>query len=93
VRHFHYFGYKFVSVTSFDGLPIMYELVAANIDEIDAAEDVFDYLRHCAMFGDKGLDRRRLASRSQRTNWQSHLDHEACQSERAEPAVVQPPFK
>jgi hypothetical protein len=54
-RHFHYFGYKFVAVTSFDGLLIMYELVVANIDERDAAEDVFDYLRHCAMFGGKGL--------------------------------------
>jgi hypothetical protein len=51
----NFFGYKFASVTSFDGLPIMYELVAANIDERDAAGDVFDYLRHCAMFGGKGL--------------------------------------
>ncbi len=54
-RHFHYFGYKLVAVTTFDGLPIAYEMVAANTDERDAAEEVLCSLRTCDIFGDKGF--------------------------------------
>ena len=54
-RHFHYFGYKFVAVTTFDGLPIVFEMVAANTDERDAAEEVLCSLRSCDIFGDKGF--------------------------------------
>jgi hypothetical protein len=54
-RHFHYFGYKLVAVTTFDGLPIAYEMVAANTDERVAAEEVLSSLRSCDIFGDKGF--------------------------------------
>lgn len=54
-RRLHYFGYKFVALTTFDGVPIAYELVAANADEREAAEDVLDLLRRCDIFGDKGF--------------------------------------
>ena len=54
-RRLHYFGYKFVALTTFDGLPIAYELVAANTDERAAAEEVLDFLRRCDIFGDKGF--------------------------------------
>jgi hypothetical protein len=54
-RHFHYFGYKFVAVTTFSGLPIIFEMVAANTDERDAAEEVLCRLRSCDIFGDKGF--------------------------------------
>jgi hypothetical protein len=54
-RHFHYFGYKLVAVTTFDGLPVAYEMVAANTDERDAAEEVLSSLRSCDIFGDKGF--------------------------------------
>lgn len=54
-RHFHYFGYKFVAVTTFDGLPVAFEMVAANTDERVAAEEVLCSLRSCDIFGDKGF--------------------------------------
>lgn len=54
-RHFHYFGYKFVAVTTFSGLPVAFEMVAANTDEREAAEEVLCSLRSCDIFGDKGF--------------------------------------
>lgn len=54
-RHFHYFGYKFVAVTTFSGLPVVFEMVAANTDERAAAEEVLCRLRSCDIFGDKGF--------------------------------------
>jgi hypothetical protein len=54
-RHFHYFGYKFVAVTTFSGLPVAFEMVAANTDEREAAEEVLCRLRSCDIFGDKGF--------------------------------------
>ncbi len=63
-RHFHYFGYKFVSVTTFDGLPVLYEVVAANTDERVAAEEVLCALRACDIFGERRLHREGLATTS-----------------------------
>ena len=54
-RHFHYFGYKFVCITTFDGLPVVYQLVSASTDERETAEEVLCYLRSCDIFGDKGF--------------------------------------
>lgn len=54
-RRLHYFGYKFVALTTFDGVPVVYDLVAANADEREAAEEVLDFLRRCDIFGDKGF--------------------------------------
>jgi hypothetical protein len=54
-RHFHYFGYKLVAATTFAGLPVLYELVAANTDERAAAEEVLAQLSGCDVFGDKGF--------------------------------------
>lgn len=54
-RHFHYFGYKLVAVTTFSGLPVVFEMVAANTDERAAAEEVLSSLRSCDIFGDKGF--------------------------------------
>ena len=54
-RHFHYFGYKLVAATTFSGLPVVYELVAANTDERAAAEEVLAQLGGCDVFGDKGF--------------------------------------
>jgi hypothetical protein len=54
-RHLHYFGYKFVAVTTFDGLPVVFEMVAAHTDEREAAEEVLCALRSCDIFGDKGF--------------------------------------
>jgi hypothetical protein len=54
-RNLKYFGYKLVVLSTLDGLPIVYELVPANLDERIAAEAVIDYLGHCHIFADKGF--------------------------------------
>ena len=54
-RNMHYFGYKLVSITTLNGLPLVYDLVPASTDEREAAETVLDYLSGCAIYGDKGF--------------------------------------
>lgn len=54
-RNMKYFGYKLVTVTTFSGIPVVYELVPAHTDEREAAEAVLVYLRGCQIVGDKGF--------------------------------------
>lgn len=54
-RNFKYFGYKLVVLSTLDGLPIVYELVPANLDERLAAEAVIDYAGNSQIFADKGF--------------------------------------
>jgi hypothetical protein len=54
-RNMHYFGYKLVTLTTLDGLPVVYELVPANTDERAAAETVLGSLSGCTIVADKGF--------------------------------------
>lgn len=54
-RKMYYFGYKLVMVTTLEGLPVLYELVPANVEERQAAETVLDHLANAQIFGDKGF--------------------------------------
>jgi len=54
-RSMNYFGYKLVAITTFSGIPVVYELVPAHTDERVAAEAVLVYLRGCKIIGDKGF--------------------------------------
>jgi hypothetical protein len=54
-RKLKYFGYKLVTVTTLRGIPVVYELVPANLDERLAAEAIIDQLSGCDLFGDKGF--------------------------------------
>lgn len=54
-RNLQYFGYKLVTVTTLGGIPIFYDLVAANSDERLAAEAVLDHFVLCDIFADKGF--------------------------------------
>lgn len=54
-RNLNYFGYKLVMLTTLEGLPVVYDLVAANTDEREAAEVVLQHVRDCDIFGDKGF--------------------------------------
>lgn len=54
-RNLQYFGYKLVTVTTLNGIPMVYDLVPANTDERAAAEVVIDYLSYCDLFADKGF--------------------------------------
>jgi len=54
-RNMKYFGYKLVLLTTQDGIPVAYELVPANTDERDAAEEVLSVIWNCDVYGDKGF--------------------------------------
>jgi hypothetical protein len=54
-RNLHYFGYKLVTLSTLQGIPVVYELVPANTDERLAAEAIIDYLSGCDIFADKGF--------------------------------------
>jgi hypothetical protein len=54
-RRMHYFGYKLVSLTTLDGLPVVYDLVPANLDEREAAEAIIYRVHDCDIFADKGF--------------------------------------
>jgi Transposase DDE domain len=54
-RNMKYFGYKLVTVTTFGGLPVAYDLVPANTDEREAAETVLCYLFGSHIYADKGF--------------------------------------
>ena len=54
-RNLNYFGYKLVMLTDLAGLPLVYDLVPANVDERQAAESVLGRVRDCDVFGDKGF--------------------------------------
>ena len=43
-RQLHYFGYKLVMLTTLDGTPYAFELVPADTDERDAADEILDTL-------------------------------------------------
>ncbi len=54
-RKLEYFGYKLVAISTLQGIPMVYDLVPANLDERLAAEAVIDDLVYCDIFADKGF--------------------------------------
>lgn len=54
-KKMYYFGYKLVAICSLKGLPLLYDLVPANIDERQAAEVLLDRLSGFSLFADKGF--------------------------------------
>jgi hypothetical protein len=55
-KKLHYWGYKLVMLTTTDGIPVALELVPANTDERDAAEEVLPAANPGSIaLGDKGF--------------------------------------
>ena len=54
-RHLRYFGYKLVMISTVDGIPLCYELTAANTDERQAAETVLAAIKNVVVIADKGF--------------------------------------
>jgi hypothetical protein len=50
-----YFGYKLIMLSTLDGIPVAYELVAANTDDREAADEVLWSIHNCDVFCDKGF--------------------------------------
>ena len=51
----YYFGYKLVTISSVAGIPLIYDLVPANMDERQAAETLLEQLSGFHLFADKGF--------------------------------------
>jgi Transposase DDE domain len=62
-KKLHYWGYKLVLLVTADGVPVSFELVPANTDERDAAEEVLPSANpNSIALGDKGfIDEERQA--------------------------------
>ena len=54
-RNLKFFGYLLVVISTLYCIPVVYELVPANLDECLAAETVVDYFSWCDLFADKGF--------------------------------------
>ena len=55
-RRLKYYGYKLVMLTTLDGIPYAFELVPANTDERDAADEILDSLPpESNVWSDKGF--------------------------------------
>lgn len=54
-RKLKYFGYKLVTITTLRGIPVVYDLVPANLDERLAAEAIIDQISGCDLCADKGF--------------------------------------
>jgi len=55
-KSLHYWGYKLVMLITTDGIPVAFELVPANTDERDAAEEVLSAANPGSIaLGDKGF--------------------------------------
>ncbi len=54
-RNMKYFGFKLVLITTLDGIPVAFELVPANTDEREAADEVLPFLFNSDIFTDKGF--------------------------------------
>lgn len=63
-RNLKYFGYKLVILATTEGLPAVYDLVPANLDEREAAETVVFEVCGCDILGDKGFIGQ---------DWQAHI--------------------
>jgi len=50
-----YFGYKLITICTLEGLPLLYDLVPANMDERKAAEALLEKLTGFSLFADKGF--------------------------------------
>lgn len=75
-RQMYYFGYKLTLRSTWNGIPIAYDLVPANTDERVAVESVLDAVRGGTIYGDKGfIDadwQRQLYQRTSNQLWTVH---------------------
>jgi len=69
-KKLHYWGYKLVMLTTADGIPAALELVPANTDERDAAEEVLHAANQDSVaLGDKGF-----IDEERQKDWKQHYD-------------------
>ena len=54
-RQMHYFGYKLVLLSSWNGIPMAFDIVPAHTDERVAVESILELVRGSTIYGDKGF--------------------------------------
>jgi len=54
-KKMYYFGYKLVAICTLEGLPLLYDLVPANVDERQAPEALLEKLAGFSLLADKGF--------------------------------------
>ena len=54
-KKMYYFGYKLVTICTLEGLPLLYDLAPANMDERKAAEALLEKLSGFSLLADKGF--------------------------------------
>ena len=54
-KKMYYYGYKLVAIITLDGIPWLYDLVPANTDERQAADELLDRLSGFDLYADKGF--------------------------------------
>ena len=82
-RQLRYFGYKLALLSSWDGVPIAYDLVPANTDERLAVESVLEVVRGSTIYGDKGFINQdwqlQLETRTGNRLWTVKRKNQKCQ--------------
>lgn len=87
-RQMYYFGYKLTLLSTWDGVPIAYDLVPAHTDERVAVESVLDAVRGGTIYGDKGfIDSDWQAQLHQRTGNQLWTVHRTNQKQQHPPSL------
>lgn len=88
-KKLHYWGYKLVLLVTADGIPVAFELVPANTDERDAAEEVLHSANPDSIaLGDKGfIDEERQSDWKNRYGVSVHTFKRKNQYIRNEPEV------
>lgn len=84
-RNLHDFGSKLVMVTTRDGLAVVSELVPANTDEREAADEILVVLWNCYVLTDKGFIDEEWQAGLETATGPPHLEREA-----QEPADTKP---
>jgi hypothetical protein len=86
-KDLHYWGYKLVMLITTDGIPVAFELVPANTDERDAAEEVLSAANPGSIaLGDKGfIDKERQES------WEKRYGVSVCTFKRKNQHKQNPP--
>lgn len=87
-RQMYYFGYKLTLLSSWNGIPIAYDLVPANTDERAAVASVLESVRGSTIYGDKGfIDSQWQAQLHQRTGNQLYTVHRHNQKQQHSPTL------
>jgi len=87
-KKLHYWGYKFVLLATSDGIPVAFELVPANADERDAAEEILpEAPAGSVALGDKGF----IDSQRQE-EWKRDFGVSVYTFKRANQKVKNPPY-